>query len=137
MSFYIQNPEMEAYLSELIERFENESRPDLHNNIAVTWIVYKGQNPEPSSGEGAGWLENKMMYPASIVKLFYACAIETWLHKDLLVESRELRRAIGEMIVDSNNDATSFIVDLLTATTSGPSLNGKGRETGLMNGYIA
>ncbi len=122
MSFYIHNPEMKAFVCKLIERFAQESRPDLHQNIALTWIIYKDKNPDPSSGIGAGWLEDKLIYPASIVKLFYACAIEIWLQKDLLIESKELRRAMFEMIVNSSNDATSYIVDLLTATTSGPSL---------------
>ncbi len=116
---------MGSFLRELIERFEKESRPSLHKNIAVTWISYEGLNSDPlRRGKGTGWLEEKLIYPASVVKLFYACAIETWLHQDLLSESKELRRAMTEMIVNSSNDATSYIVDLLTGTTSGPSLKG-------------
>ncbi len=128
MSFYIHSPEMESLLEKLIERFEKESRSDLHNNISITWICYQDQHPKPFSGIGAGWLEDKFLYPASVVKLFYACALETWLHEDLIVDSFELRRALSEMIVHSNNDATNYIVDLLTATTSGPSLKGESWE---------
>ncbi len=125
MSFYIHSPEMRALLEQLIARFENESRKDLHNKISITWICYRDKNPEPFSGIGAGWLENNLLYPASVVKLFYACAVETWLHKDLLVDCPELRRALSEMIVNSSNDATSYILDLLTASTSGPALKGE------------
>ncbi len=35
----------------------------------------------------------------------------------------ELERAIRDMIVDSSNDATSLVVDVLTGTTSGPELS--------------
>ena len=41
----------------------------------------------------------------------------------MIINSDELRRALYEMIANSNNDATSYILDLLTGTTSGPSLN--------------
>ena len=128
MSFYSHSPEMGFVLEKLIKRFEKESRQELHRKISITWVCYKSQNPDPSSGIGAGWLENKFVYPASVVKLFYACALETWLHKAFLVDCAELRRALNEMIVHSSNDATSYILDLLTATTSGPSLKGESWE---------
>ena len=125
MSFYIHDSEMETFLCKLIEKFAKEGRPSLHNNVALTWIVYQGNNPKSSSGIGVGFSADKLIYPASIVKLFYGCAIETWISKNLLIDSQELRRAMYEMIVNSSNDATSYIVDLLTATTSGPSLHSK------------
>ena len=123
MSFYIYDPEMGYFLRKLIDQYEKECRPGLHNHIAITWVCYEGLNSEDlGEGKGAGWLEEKSIYPASVIKLFYACAIETWLDKDLLIDCLELRRAMKEMIAYSSNDATSYIVDLLTATTSGPSL---------------
>ena len=65
----------------------------------------------------------KNYYPASIVKIVYALATQIWIKRDLINETDELRRALHEMIANSNNDATSYILDLLTGTTSGPSLN--------------
>ena len=40
-------------------------------------------------------------------------------------DTDELRRAMRDMIVDSLNEATGYIVDLLTGTTSGPELSEK------------
>ena len=40
----------------------------------------------------------------------------------MVPDSPELQRAIKDAIVDSSNDATSLIVDVLTGTTSGPEL---------------
>ncbi len=40
----------------------------------------------------------------------------------MIEASAELERAMRDMIVDSSNDATSLIVDVLTGTTSGPEL---------------
>ena len=125
MSFYRQDPNMALCLKDLIDRFEQEGRPNLHNNIAISWVKYNDSLPKQGSGFGAGWFENKLMYPASIVKIVYAVAIEKWIEKDLLIDSNEIRRALVSMITDSSNDATSFIIDLLTGTRSGPSLNKK------------
>ena len=123
MAFYRQDPEMAYCLKGLLDRFEKEGRPYLQENIAITCIRYDKQSPSKSSGYGTGWNSNKNFYPASVVKIVYALATQVWLQQDLIVDSEELRRALHEMIANSNNDATSYIVDLLTGTTSGPSLN--------------
>jgi hypothetical protein len=62
------------------------------------------------------------MYPASVIKLFYLVAAHRWLEDGKLPDTPELRRALRDMIVDSSNDATHYVVDLLTGTTSGPEL---------------
>ena len=62
------------------------------------------------------------IYPASVIKLFYLAAAHRWLEDGKLADTPELRRALRDMIVDSSNDATHFVIDLLTGTTSGPEL---------------
>jgi len=123
MAFYRQDPEMASCLKGILDRLEKEGRPSLQENIAITWIRYNNQTPSTSNGYGTGWNSNKNYYPASIVKIIYALATQIWISKDLINDSDELRRALYEMIANSNNDATSYILDLLTGTTSGPSLN--------------
>ena len=123
MAFYRQDPEMAYCLKGLLDRFEKEGRPNLQENIAITCIRYDKKSPSTSSGYGTGWNSNRNFYPASVVKIVYALATQVWLQQDLIVDSEELRRALHEMIANSNNDATSYILDLLTGTTSGPSLN--------------
>ena len=123
MAFYRHDPEMASCLKGLLDRFEREGRPNLQENISITWVRYNKQTPSVSSGYGTGWNSNRNFYPASVVKIVYALATHVWLQQDLIVDSEELRRALHEMIANSNNDATSYILDLLTGTTSGPSLN--------------
>ncbi len=123
MAFYRQDPEMESCLKGILDRFEKEGRPNLQKNIAITWIRYNNRTPSTSNGYGAGWNSNKNYYPASIVKIVYALATQIWIKKDLIIDSEELQRGLYEMIANSNNDATSYILDLLTGTKSGPSLN--------------
>jgi hypothetical protein len=62
------------------------------------------------------------VYPASVVKLFYLAAAHQWMEEGRLQDSEELRRAMRDMIVDSLNEATGYVVDCLTGTTSGPEL---------------
>ena len=122
MAFYRPEPTMREHLAALIDRLSAEGRPGLHEQIAVTWVRYDQASPVSGSGHGASWLDQKLMYPASVVKLIYAVAAEHWLERDLLPDNEELRRSLFDMLADSSNDATGLIVDLLTGTTSGPDL---------------
>ena len=122
MAFYRPEPTMQEHLAALIDRLAADGRPGLHERMAVTWVRYDQASPATGSGSGAFWADQKLIYPASVVKLIYAVASEHWLERDLLPDSEELRRALLDMLADSSNDATGLIVDLLTGTTSGPAL---------------
>ena len=71
----------------------------------------------------AGYRQAEPTYPASIVKLFYLAAAHRWLEDGCLADTAELRRALKDMIVHSGNEATGYVLDLLTGTTSGPELS--------------
>lgn len=58
-------------------------------------------------------------YPASVVKMFYLAATHQWLEDKKIADRPELRRALSDMIVHSGNEATGYVVDALTDTTSG------------------
>src|ERR1044072_700740 len=60
-------------------------------------------------------------YPASVVNLFYLAATYHQ-KKDSLAD---LPRARGEIIHVSDNDATAFILDVISDTCSGPELDGR------------
>lgn len=105
------------------------------NQIALTWVVY---DPPVLVNTGGALTPNafwdhpvrgftyrgvERIYPASVVKLFYLVAVNEWLEKGMLQQtSKELERALRDMIVDSSNDATNLVVDILSGTTSGPEL---------------
>lgn len=61
-------------------------------------------------------------YPASVVKAFYLAYYETEKEAGRLADTPELVRAVRDMIVVSSNDATGFVVDAITDTTSGPEI---------------
>jgi beta-lactamase class A len=80
---------------------------DLQDTNRLAWASHRGDVP---------------VYPASVVKLFYLAAAHQWMEEGRLQDTEELRRALRDMIVDSYNEATHYVVDLLTGTTSGPEL---------------
>lgn len=88
------------------------------NQLAVTLVDLRDFN-RPLQ---AGYRDDVQIYPASVVKLFYLAATHQWMEDGKLADTPELRRAMRDMIVDSYNEATGLIVDLLTDTTSGPEL---------------
>jgi beta-lactamase class A len=60
-------------------------------------------------------------YPASVIKLFFLTATYAE-HKENVPD---VQRALKEMIVVSDNDATAYIVDVLSGTAAGPELQGR------------
>jgi beta-lactamase class A len=71
---------------------------------------------------------NERIYPASVVKLFYLVAAHRWLEDKKIEQTPELTRALRDMIVDSSNEATQYVVDVLTHTTGGYELPPKEME---------
>jgi beta-lactamase class A len=94
------------------------------NQIAVTLVDLRDpQHPAQASYRGG-----EQVYPASVIKLFYLVAVHRWIEDGKLQDTEELRRAMRDMIVDSLNEATGYLVDSLTGTTSGPELGPKEME---------
>ena len=73
----------------------------------------------------ASFRGNERVYPASVVKLFYLAAVHRWLEERKIQETDELKRAVHDMIVDSSNEATQYVLDVLTQTTGGYELSPK------------
>ena len=66
-------------------------------------------------------------YPASVIKLFFMTDVFATKKEKL----GDVDRALREMIVVSDNDATAYLVDLLADTVPGPPLEGRA-----LNRYI-
>jgi beta-lactamase class A len=94
------------------------------NQIAVTLVDLR----DPHKPAQASYRGGEQIYPASVIKLFYLVAVHRWMEDGRLKDTEELRRAMRDMIVDSLNEATGYLVDLLTGTTSGPELGPKEME---------
>jgi hypothetical protein len=90
------------------------------DDVAATLIDLR----DPLNLKTANYRGDRQIYPASVVKMFYLAAMHGWLEDEKIKTlTPELERGLKDMIVDSSNDATHFIVDVLTDTTAGGELS--------------
>ena len=108
---------VERAAKETLEKFTDKGlKPE---NLAITLIDARDAN----NLKQADYHGEQPIYPASVVKLFYLAAAARWLEDGKLKDTPELRRGLRDMIVDSSNDATHFLDDVLTEATAGGELD--------------
>ncbi len=141
MTFFRKDEQLQTLGDRILETTWAEFPSLAQNQIAMTWLVYDppvfvNTGGAISSNEfwqrsvrGFSYRGVERIYPASVVKLFYLVAAQEWLEKGMIQTSNEFERALRDMIVDSSNDATSLVMDILTGTTSGPELPAAPFET--------
>ncbi|ACB52735.1 unknown [Crocosphaera subtropica ATCC 51142] len=134
MTFFMPDEQLNSLAKQILAVTWAEFPELTRDQCALTWLVYDtpvmvDKKEITFPGEfwqhpinGFSYRGDETIYPASVVKLFYLVAIHQWLEAGNLKPSVELNRAMTDMIVDSSNDATSLVVDMLTHTTSGPEL---------------
>jgi beta-lactamase class A len=102
-----------------LERFKDKGLAE--KNLAVTVVDVT----KPGAFERASFRGSEPIYPASVVKLFYLAAAHRWLEDGRLKETEEFDRGLKDMIVESSNDATHYVLDTLTGVSNGPELSEK------------
>lgn len=105
-----------------LERFADKKLQE--SELSITLIDLR----DPKRPVTASFHGNERIYPASVVKLFYLVAAHRWLEDKKIEQTPELTRALRDMIVDSSNEATQYVVDVLTHTTAGYELPPKEME---------
>lgn len=86
------------------------------DDLAISVVDVSG--PSISRGDYHG---DTPFYPASVIKLFFMADVYATRREKL----GDVGRALREMIVVSDNDATAYLVDLLANTVPGPPLTGR------------
>jgi len=119
------SPASDPELQQLVDKAARAALDKFKNlkeiNLAITLIDLRDQQrPREASFRG-----DERIYPASVVKMFYLAMAHRLLEDGKLKETEELRRAMKDMIVESSNDATSYVLDVITGTMSGPELKGQ------------
>lgn len=74
------------------------------------------------TGTIAGYQQQNLRYPASVVKLFWMVALYNQIYAGLLQQDQGLFGDLEKMIKESDNDAGSRILNAITKTTSGSKL---------------
>ena len=105
-----------------LDRFADKKLQE--NELSITLIDLR----DPNRPVTASFRGNERVYPASVVKLFYLVAAHRWLEDKKIEQTPELTRAIKDMIVDSSNEATQYVLDVITHTTGGYELPPKEME---------
>jgi beta-lactamase class A len=122
------NPQ--ANLQSLVDRAARETIAKFaeqkleEKQLSITLIDLR----DPARPVTASFRGNERIYPASVVKLFYLAATHRWLEDKKLTETPELKRSVKDMIVDSSNEATQYVLDVVTHTTGGYELPPKEME---------
>lgn len=96
-----------------LDRFADKKLEE--KQLSITLIDLR----DPARPVTASFRGNERIYPASVVKLFYLVATYRWLEDKKIEETPELTRAVRDMIVDSSNEATQYVLDVITHTTGG------------------
>ena len=107
---------------ETLAKFADKKLED--KQLSITLIDLR----DPTRPVTASFRGNERVYPASVVKLFFLAATHRLLEDKKLTETPELKRAVKDMIVDSSNEATQYVLDVITHTTGGYELPPKEME---------
>jgi beta-lactamase class A len=107
---------VDAAVKEALRKFADKKLTE--SQFAVTVIDLRDPD-RPAQGSFRG---EERIYTASVVKMFYLAGAHRQLEDGRLKLTPEFGRALRDMIVDSSNDATGYVLDVLTGTTSGPEL---------------
>lgn len=132
--FFLPDAELQSALELVLEATWTTFSQLAPNQIAITWITYEPPYRVNTGGAlsaeefwryqppGASYRGVEQVDPESIVKLFYLVAMQVWLEQGMVQPTSEIERSLTDMIVRNSHDAMSHVLDVLSGTTSGPSL---------------
>lgn len=106
--------ELQAIVDEAVNLASSKGLPI--ERLAMTLIDAK-------RGEIAGYRQDELRYPASVVKMFWLVALYAQLENGILSDSKELKAEVDKMIKNSDNDSAAFVLDKITDTKSQPALS--------------
>lgn len=132
--FFLPDTSLQSTLEQVLEDTWDAFPQLAQNQVAVTWIAYDPPYQVNTGGalsaeefwkyqpRGASYRGVELIEPAGIAALFYMVAVHVWLEQGMAAHTPEIDRALVDMMVRGSHDATSYIVDVLSGTTSGPEL---------------
>jgi beta-lactamase class A len=111
------SPRLQKILEDTVKAVTNDKLKKEDLSIAVIDVNHN---------EIAGYQSDRSEYPASVVKLFWAVALYEQIDHKLWKNTATFDALAKKMIVESDNEAASFIVDSITKAPSIPkNLEGK------------
>jgi beta-lactamase class A len=114
------NPSLQTLVDELVALAQRKGMPTHALSITLVDVVTQ---------EIAGYQENQLRYPASVMKLFWLVASSGRIAQGGGEEEEKFAEDLYRMIRHSDNEATSRIMDAVTETKSGGLLRGQAYRT--------
>lgn len=112
---FTQSKELQNIVDEVVDLTKKKKFPT--QPLSITLIDIK-------TGKIAGYQQEKLRYPASVVKLFWMVYLYAQIEKDILSES-DFSQYLDEMIEKSDNEAASYIVDQISNTKYQENIQGE------------
>jgi hypothetical protein len=98
-------------------------RHDRHSIINIADADHDAQTFWQRKIRGYSHRGIEIIYPAGLVNLFYMVALQEWLETGMIAATAEIDRALTDAIANCSYDASNYIVDILSGTTSGPEIS--------------
>ena len=110
-----QNRKLQRIVDEIVDFTKNKQFPTQPLSITIIDV---------ETGENAGYQQEKLRYPASVVKLFWMVNLYAQIEKGILLEA-EFPIYLDSMIKKSDNEAASYIIDRITNTKYKQNIQGE------------
>jgi len=114
---FTQSSALQGVVDEVIETIKNENLPS--QSLSVSLINLKGKK----CCEYAAYSDRTPRFPASVSKLFWLVVLQAQIEKGVIPKDIISSQELYKMIQKSDNEPTSRVVDQITMTESGQSLN--------------
>ncbi|MCJ8281351.1 MAG: class A beta-lactamase-related serine hydrolase [Rivularia sp. ALOHA_DT_140] len=112
---FIQNQELQNIVNDVVDFAKEEQFPT--KKLSITLI-------DLEKGEYGEYQQEKLRYPASVVKLFWMVNLYAQIEKGILSEP-EFPKYLNSMIQNSDNEAASYIVDRISKTKYRTNIQGE------------
>ncbi|MEH2114639.1 serine hydrolase [Nostoc sp.] len=110
-----ESQELKSIVNEVVAIVKRQGLPT--KPLSVTLINLKDKTI-------SGYQQDTLRFPASVIKMFWMVVLYAQIDKGIWSSEDALKPYIYKMIGKSDNEAASYIVDLLTDTDSGTELKG-------------
>ncbi|MFB2917679.1 MULTISPECIES: serine hydrolase [Aerosakkonema] len=111
-----QSQDLQAIVDELVNMADEKNLPT--DSLSITLINVK-------TGEIAGYQQQELRYPASVIKMFWMVYVYALLEQGIFTDEAAFNVDLYQMIQNSSNDAASRIMDAVTGAKSGARLKGE------------
>jgi len=110
------SPELQAIVNRMVAWVQGQGLPLAALSITLMDVT------RPDDLQIAGYQQQQLRYPASVVKLFWLVTFLAYRQAGLVTAETAAQVDLAAMMQQSSNDAASAVVDAITGTTSGDAL---------------